>query len=278
MDHEEGHHHYSPRDKGPNMPLIFGSLGALLVVAVLLFFFMSAQQKKRDEDERKKAEAEAAMKAAAAANAPPPIEEQPLAEPEPEPVEKPKPVDVEDARPELREGDLRALPIPEGKTRYMVSKAEMKTYEYPDHVTAEEKAEIEKHVEMLLMSGRDQRDAEKYFKKLDGFPKPGEELKAVGRLISEFPAVIEEFGLTGPEAMSRLRVIDKTLRAIDGMQERDFRDIDGINIASDDRMAMRVIKRWNWWWDLHKWQLRRQPWDPREDMLDELEGEGIGDD
>ena len=118
-------------------------------------------------------------------------------------------------------------------------------------------------------------DAEDYLVRLDGPGedgrlKPGDQFKAVGRLISEFKRIYDEFNgdIANLDAMSRLMVVDRDLRRIDGMQRRDFADREGIRVQSTDKFATTVMKRWNWWYDLEKWRQRRQPWDEEEDLVD----------
>ncbi|MFV1958314.1 MAG: hypothetical protein ACC662_02755, partial [Planctomycetota bacterium] len=268
-EEEEQRPRYSSRDKGPNTNLILGSLGLLVVAAIVAFIALSGEKK------QEKAETDTVQPAVPIIAPPPPPEPAPETE---KPKEPEKPKDVEDARPELRKGTFASVPIPEGKTRYRWSAARPRAFPYPDSVTAEEKNEIETQVNALVeLGGRDARDAEKYFLKLDGYPKPGNEFKAVGRLISEFKNILDKYPkIDDTECMSRLMVVDRCLRKIDGMQERDFRDIEPINYQSLPKEAMNVIKRWVWWYDLEKWHLRREPWDPREDMLDSGEGDPDG--
>jgi len=76
------------------------------------------------------------------------------------------------------------------------------------------------------------------------------------------------------ECMARLMIVDRVLRRIDGMQQRDFGDRQGIRSQSTDSEARKAMKRWNWWYDLEKWRLRREPWDQREDLMDPEEVEG----
>ena len=73
--------------------------------------------------------------------------------------------------------------------------------------------------------------------------------------------------------------LDRILRRIDGMQQRDFGDREGIRSQSVDRHVKLVIKRWNWWYDLEKWRMRREPWDESLDLEDPevMEDEELGD-
>lgn len=256
--YEDERPHYRSK-QGASTGLILGSIGGVLVAIVLIFVMVGRDKDKEIEETPE-----------IVATLPPPPPPPP---PEPEPVKsapKVTPGREDEKRPELREGRLENVPIPEGKRKYHVGQAEIKTYPWPDHVTAEEKNRIEKEIDNLKWGGRDSRDAENYFAELDAFPKPGEEFKVVGRLINEFKTICDEFNndLTQIACMSRLMVIDRILRRIDGMQQRDFGDRAGIRSQSTDKHAMTVMKRWNWWYDLEKWRMRREPWDERDDLMD----------
>ncbi len=266
--------HYSSRDKGPNMPLILGSLAlgiGAIVVAVVVFMKEEKQLEKPPET---------VVAQQPAANPMADLPDEPIPDPDdvvPESTtDKPeKPKDVELARPELSEGSYKDVPLPEGKENYRWSQATIKTYPYPDHVTAEEKNKIEEAINGIVeIGGRDLRDGTKYLVALDAYAdgseelKPGEEFKAVGRVISEFKNILDNNDINDRLTMAKLMSLDMLLRKIDGMQEREFKEIDPIRHASDERHAMRVIKRWNWWYDLEKWRMRRVPYDPREDQLD----------
>ena len=190
-------------------------------------------------------------------------------------VIRPPPGREEAKRPVLRTGSLETVPIPEGKRRYRSSQAEISVYPWPEYVTAEERNTIEEAVSNLALGGIDAQDAERYLIELDarsddGKLKPGEEFKAVGRVVSEFKNILGEYNneVTDRVCLARLMQVDRILRKIDGMQQRDFADREGIRSQSTDRYVMIVIKRWNWWYDLEKWRLRREPWDPREDLVD----------
>ncbi len=281
---DEGRPRYSGREKKPNTALLIGSVAGVVVAGLALFLFMTGG----DKPDAKK---DAAKNVAPVSATPPETTntgpETPTTgpattdatespdKPNDPPKEKPKPKDVEEARPELSEGDYASIPIPEGKTKYGWNAARIQTYPWPSYVTGEEKNQIDQWVHTLVWgSGRDADEAGDALVKLDAFPKKGEEFKAVGRLITEFKNVLGQGSASDPMTLARLRVIDRTLRRIDGAMEREFKDIDGININSSDRDAERLIKRWNWWYDLEKWRLRRQPYDPREDMTDSPDSGG----
>jgi len=275
-DDEGGRHHY--HSKGPNQGLVFGS--AIVVVVALVAFIIWVSRDKSQPVEEKKEVAVA-----------PPIDmtpDEPELEAPPPKKRTPKvPKGREDEkRPELREGLLENVPIPEGKRKYRASQAEIQTYPWPDYVTAEERNKIEEAVTNLELGGIDAQDAERFLIKLDargddGKLKPGEEFKGVGRVVSEFKNILDEYGgeVGDRLCLARLMQLDRILRNIDGCMQRDFGDREGIRSQSVDRHVKLVIKRWNWWYDLEKWRMRREPWDETLDLEDPeaMEGEGFGD-
>ncbi len=274
-DDEDGHPHYHSR--GPNQTLVFGS-AIVVVIALAAFIFWVSRDKPKPPEEPKKV-------------AKTPVYVPTPDEPEEEVVVKKRTPKVEkgredEKRPELREGRLDNVPIPEGKQKYRVGQADIKTYPWPEYVTAEERNEIEEAVSNLELGGIDAQDAERYLVQLDarsddGKLKPGEEFKGVGRVVSEFKNILDEYNgeVSDRLCLARLMQLDRILRAIDGMPQRDFGDREGIRSQSLDRHVKLVIKRWNWWYDLEKWHMRREPWDQTLDLEDPeaMEGEDFED-
>jgi hypothetical protein len=257
---EEERPHWEP--KKSNAALLWGSLGAVAVAIVALVLLMSGKEKPVEKVE---------------APPPPVVAPPPMDIPDDEEEDEvkkapPKPPEglEDETRPELRQGKLEDVPIPAGKRKYGYHQAEIKEYPWPEYVTGEEKAQIEEAIAKLANGGRDQTEGEEFLAKIDAYPAEGTQFKAVGRLISEFKRIMDEFGgdLGNPMTMARLMVVDRILRHVDGFQERDFADRDGIKHSSTDTHAKTVMRRWNWWYDLEKWRMRRVPWDDREDSRD----------
>jgi hypothetical protein len=262
---------YRDRKKGPNTALIVGSIAGVVVAVILLVLFMS-----KDKPPVVKPKPVVQKPKEPEPPPPPPVE---IKRPPPKPkVEKGR---EDEKRPELREGRLEDVPIPEGKRKYRANQAELKEYDWPDYVTAEERNKIEEAIETFKWGGGDMIRAEEYLISLDAYPTEGEKFRAVGRLITEFKKIYDEFGgeILSMDCMSRLMVVDRVLRGIDGFHERDFMDRKPLNVQSTDKEALLTMKRWNWWYDLEKWRMRREPWDEVEDLMDpeEMEGED-GDD
>jgi len=278
QDEGGGHHHYQSHEKDQNKQLLIVSGGLFLIAVVALLFWLSGESK-RKADEAEKARIEAArileeqhvkdetlrvqaaadQKALAAAAA-----AAPAALPTPMKV---NPLEV---RPELAAGSMLSLPIPEGKTKYMSGDAPIQTYAWPDTVTAEERNKIEEAITALIeYGGRDGDDAKAYLISLDVDEEDGHKFKAVPRLISEFKNLLEKLDLTDPLSMAKFRSLDRTLRGIDGFQERDFKDLHGLTPNSSEGDVRKAAMRWNWWYDLEKYRLRRKPWDEREDLADD---------
>lgn len=275
-DDEGGRGHY--HSKGPNQAMVFGS-AIVVVVALVAFILWVSRDKPKPVVEEKK---EVATKH---------VYVETPDEPEEVVVVKKAPKVAkgreDEKRPELREGHLESVPIPEGKTKYNAGRAEIRTYPWPEYVTAEERNKIEEAVTNLELGGIDAQDAERYLIGLDarsddGTLKPGEEFKGVARVVSEFKNILDEYNgeVNDRLCLARLMQLDRILRRIDGMQQRDFGDREGIRSQSMDRHVKLVIKRWNWWYDLEKWRKRREPWDETLDLEDPemMEDEEFGDD
>lgn len=146
--------------------------------------------------------------------------------------------------------------------------AEIRSWPWPAHVSGAERNRIADAIHTALeVGGREGREAEEWLASLDRDASAAS-FCAVGRLISEFPAIWDRWGLDGPEGLSRAMVIDRMLRRIDGVQERLFDDQLGIRAQTTEEHALSVIRRWNWWLEHEASRQRRAPWDPLEDLLD----------
>ena len=277
-----GRHHYQSHEKDQNKQILIVAGGLFLVAVVALMFWLSSESTRKAEEAAAKKIADekvleqgrenrerlaaqlivdqAALAAAAAAA--------PAAVPV---VAKVNPLET---RPELAEGSMLSLPIPEGKTKYMSGKAPIQTYAWPDFVTAEERNKIEESITaMIEIGGRDGDEGQEYMVSLDVDEQDGHKFRAVPRLISEFKNLLDTLDFADRLTAAKFRSLDRTLRAIDGFQERDFKDLHGLTINSNKRDVEKAAMRWNWWYDLEKYRLRRKPWDQREDLGDADEGD-----
>ena len=223
-EEDEGPGRYHRKKSNP--ALLWGSIGGCVVALLVLVILMSSRKKPPAPIE--KAEEEVVVPIAVPVEPSPPPEKKKR-------VPKVAPGREDEKRPELREGDLYDIPIPEGKRKYSERQAELKIYPWPDYVTEAERAKIEESITSFEWGGRDMTDAEEYFVALDartddGKLKPGDQFKCVGRLIGEFKKIYDEFNgdIATPDCMSRLMVVDRILRRIDGMQQRDFQNREGI--------------------------------------------------
>ena len=151
--------------------------------------------------------------------------------------------------------------------------AEIRTWPWPDHVTGEERARIEDAIRTIWdVGGREARDAEEDLVSLDR-DAAASGFRAVGRLVSEMKTVIDRQGLEGYEGKSRLMVLDRILRQIDGVQERLFGEEYGLDIEGSAARALKVCRTWNWWYDEGRFLRRYEPWDLREDAEEYTEGD-----
>ena len=92
------------------------------------------------------------------------------------------------------------------RTRPPLRKIELKKFDWPDEVDAATRAAAEEHLEnMVEIGGRDGRDAEDWFRQ--------QGRKICGRLISEFPVIVERYGMER-EGMMRLMVLDRVLSSL----------------------------------------------------------------
>jgi hypothetical protein len=240
---------------GPGL-MIAVVLGVLVLAGAVTFFLMS--RKSREEEQRAQ---ESGIVPPATPGQPPPTPGTPGTPAAP----GPPPPGGGGAVGETPQGEA-AKPAGTSGTQYSASKAEMKTYPFTDDTSAEERTQIEEHVRALIAGGSDGRRAETALVRMD--------LKAVPRLISEFKNIHDRAGgLEKSESLAEAMVVDKTLRKIDGVQERKFKDLTAIHPNSVPLQAMKTIKNWNWWWDTGAFKTREKPWDPRVDEADQG-GEG----
>jgi hypothetical protein len=151
--------------------------------------------------------------------------------------------------------------------------AEIAAFPWPDHVTAEEKNKIEEALKTIWdVGGRDARDAEKYLVRLDK-DADATEFRMVGRIVTEMKNTIDEYGVDEYEGKSRIRVLDRILRKIDGVQERLMGEEYHLDLDEPGTRAIRLTKTWNWWYRRGRFVARYKPWDPRVDMADPVDEE-----
>lgn len=156
--------------------------------------------------------------------------------------------------------------------------ADIQAYPWPESVTAEEKTRIEEAIRVIWeQGGRDARVAEKYLVGLDK-DADATEFRMVGRIVTEMKTTIDTHGVDEYEGKSRIRVLDRILRKIDGIQERLMGEEYHMDLDEPGSRAIRLVKTWNWWYRRGRYITRYKPWDPRVDMADpdaeEEEGEG----
>lgn len=152
--------------------------------------------------------------------------------------------------------------------------AEIQAYPWPDYVTAEEKNEIETALETIWGGGRDAREAEKWLVALDR-DADADAFKMVGRVVTEMKTTIDTYGVDEYEGKSRIRVLDRILRKIDGVQERLMGEEYHMDLDEPGSRAIRLVKTWNWWYRRGRFITRYKPWDPRVDMADPVEEEEV---
>jgi hypothetical protein len=153
-------------------------------------------------------------------------------------------------------------PKPAEPSRTPSGNTTIKTWPYPDDVTAEEKERIERALETALNdTGITMREAQDT---LVGMKK-----KAVWRLVSEFKHIQDTDTFESRRGLQRAMIVDRNLRRIDGFMERRTGYKEHINPESSPDYAVGVAKRWNAWLDSGMWKTDLAPWDPRVDESDE---------
>ncbi|MDJ0973753.1 MAG: hypothetical protein QNJ98_04780 [Planctomycetota bacterium] len=267
MHEEFGHAGQRYHRKDNSNALLIGSIAALAVAAILIFVLMG-QDDETPEDPAKKGPKTTAQNPAGTGTGTMPIQPTPL---DPSgampgaPGKLPGGPGVVPGTPGANPGATapdNPNPTPKKRrTRPRVSQIELKKFDWPDEVDAATRAAAEEHLEnMVEIGGRDGRDAEDWFR--------AQGRKICGRLISEFPVIIERYGMER-QGMMRLMVIDRVLSTIDGTLEREWKSRQRIHHVSDPKIAMARLKRWTYWWESGLWKdTPVKPWDPREDEVD----------
>ena len=150
----------------------------------------------------------------------------------------------------------------------VIQKTELRAYPWPESVTKAERRLIEEAITAAVeVGGRDGRDGEDYLVALDR-GRPAKDLKASGRLVSEFNRLLEEEDAADRLTRAKLRLVDAILRRIDGVQERRIFDFDGIRTQTPEDRIREVALVWNWWYQHERFHRRYPPWDERFDGTD----------
>lgn len=148
---------------------------------------------------------------------------------------------------------------------------------WPEYVTADERMKIEEALRVVWdVGGRDGRDAEKFIVSLDK-EVDATSFRAVGRIVSEMKVVLDTIGLKDYEGKSRIMVLDRMLRKIDGVQERVFKEHYGVDLDDPPSRIERLVSVWNWWYLEGRFLERHEVWDFRVDMMDDPEDENWDD-
>lgn len=150
-------------------------------------------------------------------------------------------------------------------------RAKIQNWPWPDHVTGEDRVKIEAYLTTIFdVGGRDAMDAELFLVEMDR-EAPADQFRVVGRLVSEMKTVLDEYGLEEYEGRSRIMVLDRILRKIDGVMARRFGEEYGLDIDDPASKGERLVHIWNWWYREGRFIQRFEPWDPRFDMQDQEE-------
>lgn len=151
--------------------------------------------------------------------------------------------------------------------------AAIESYPWPETVTGEERLRIEEALRVIFdVGGREAREAEAFVVGLDR-DADATAFRAAGRLVSEMKTVTDSYDMNEYEGKSRIMVLDRMLRRIDGVQERLFGEETGLDIDDSAARALRLVRQWNWWYREGRFQQRYAPWDPRVDLVDDGEEE-----
>lgn len=140
---------------------------------------------------------------------------------------------------------------------------QLKTFDWPDEVDEETRAQAELQVENLWIGGRDGADAEEWFVEQGN--------KLAGRLISEFPRIQQEYGLEDRRAKTDFMVLDRILSKMDGYIARKWHSTHPITHVSTESIIEKRLKQWTVWFDMGYWSEPVRPWDPRVDEEDSAE-------
>jgi len=157
------------------------------------------------------------------------------------------------------------------RTNRQAQKSDIETYPWPDYVTGEERVQIEDHLDTIFnVGGRDGMLAERLLVEMDREAK-ADEFRAVGRIVTEMKTVLDTHGVEEYEGRSRIMVLDRMLRKIDGVMARRFGEEYGLDIDYPGSRFERTVRTWNWWYRAGRFIQRFEPWDPRYDMQDDEE-------
>ena len=157
------------------------------------------------------------------------------------------------------------------RTNAGARKAEIDTYPWPDYVSGEDRVRIEDCLSTIFdVGGRDAQDAELILVGMDREAE-ADAFRVAGRLVSEMKTVLDSHGVEEWEGRSRVMVLDRILRKIDGVMARRFGEEYGLDIDYPASRFERAIRTWNWWYREGRFIQRFEPWDPRYDMQDEEE-------
>ena len=151
--------------------------------------------------------------------------------------------------------------------------AEIRSYPWPDYVTGEDRSRIEDALRVIWdIGGRDGRDAEALLVGMDEGAEAAD-LRVAGRLVSEMKTAIDTYGAEAWEGKSRIMVLDRMLRKLDGMQERLLGEEQTLDLDDSAARALRLVRAWNWWYQEGRFLRRYKVWDPRVDLVDTHEPE-----
>jgi len=157
------------------------------------------------------------------------------------------------------------------RTNTGARKAEIEAYPWPDYVTGEDRVKIEDGLDTIFnVGGRDAQLAERLLVEMDR-KADADAFRIVGRLVTEMKTVLETHGVEEYEGRSRVMVLDRMLRKIDGVMARRFGEEYGLDIDYPASRFERTVRTWNWWYREGRFIQRFDPWDPRYDMQDEEE-------
>ena len=159
------------------------------------------------------------------------------------------------------------------RTNAQAKEAAIEAYPWPDYVTGEDRVKIEDGLSTIFdVGGRDAMLAERILVEMDR-EADADAFRVVGRLVSEMKTVIDTHGVEEFEGRSRVMVLDRMLRKIDGVQARRFGEEYGLDIDYPASKFLRIVRVWNWWYREGRFIQRFEPWDPRYDMQDEEESD-----
>jgi len=157
------------------------------------------------------------------------------------------------------------------RTNFQAQKADIEAYPWPEYVTGEDRVQIEDGIDTIFnVGGRDAQLAERILVEMDREAE-ADAFRVVGRLVTEMKTVLETHGVEEYEGRSRIMVLDRMLRKIDGVMARRFGEEYGLDIDYPGSKFERTVRTWNWWYREGRFIQRFEPWDPRYDMQDDEE-------